>query len=263
MTIKRFLIHLLIMSGVILFIVLALLFWLRVYTNHGQKLELPNYKEMRIDDAISDAKSNSFEIIVKDSLFRVDLPGGLILNQNPLPGSMVKENRKVYVDISRFNATVNKLSDLPMMYGREYESVKRSLSHLEITSSIKDYRYDKGEPDHILEVWYDGRLVDGKRGKKEDVEIKTGGELQFVLSKSEGGMFEMPDLVCDMVNIAKFKIQSSKLKIGNIQRIGLITTTLDSTFVIAQDPPYVEGSKIQMGQTINITVSQQRPENCQ
>ena len=70
--------------------------WLRIYTNHGQKLELPDYRNMSVEEARIDAQKKSFELIVNDSLFRVGTPGGIILNQNPEAGSKVKENRKVY-----------------------------------------------------------------------------------------------------------------------------------------------------------------------
>ena len=50
----------------ILAAVIMLVFWLRFYTNHGQKLELPNYLEMNIKDAHKKASENSFTLIVND-----------------------------------------------------------------------------------------------------------------------------------------------------------------------------------------------------
>ena len=262
MTIKKFLKHIAAMMITLVVIFLVVLLWLRAYTNHGQKLELPDYRNSHISEATKDAAKKSFEIIVNDSLFKVGTPGGMILNQNPTAGSLVKENRKVYVDISRYNATRNKLEDLPVMYGREYNSVKRSLSHLEIESDIKSYKYDAGEPDHILEVWYEGQLVDGKNGKRPDVEIKTGGSLSFVLSKKEGGQVAIPNLVCDMLGNAKWKLGRSQLKLGRIEKRGLITVPLDSAYIVEQNPAFNDSLKIDMGQTINVLIMQNKPSDC-
>ena len=263
MTLKRFLIHLLLMAAFVILIFVGVLFWLRIYTNHGQKLELPNYKEMQLVEAQEDAKNNSFEIIVNDSLYRVGVPGGQILTQNPVAGSLVKENRKVYVDISRYNATVNSLADLPVMYGREYNSVKRSLSHLEINSEILRYRHDIGEPDHILEVHYDGQLIVGKNGIKDNVKIKTGGTLGFVLSNKKGGQVPIPDLVCKQRKAAEFIIRSRHLKIGDIEKRGAIELSkMDSTYVISQFPPYRDSTMIDHGTVIDLVIQREKPDFC-
>jgi beta-lactam-binding protein with PASTA domain len=251
------------MAAFVVLVFVGVLLWLKVYTNHGQKLELPNYKEMQLDKAKSDAKDKSFEIIVKDSLYKVGVPGGQILTQNPIAGSLVKENRKVYVDIARYNATVNKLADLPMMYGREYNGVKRSLAHLEINSKIARYKHDIGEPDHILEVYYNNKLVDGKSGKTPNVEIKTGGTLEFVLSNRQGGSSQIPDLRCKRMKTVKFILGKSFLKLGEIEKRGAIELNkMDSTFVISQFPPYTDSTSVDHGTTIDIVIRQGKPDNC-
>lgn len=263
MTIKRFLIHLLLMAAFLVVVLVCVNLWLKFYTNHGQKLTLPDYRKLNIAEAKKDAKKKSFELIVNDSLFRVGTQGGMILSQNPKPGSEVKENRKVYVDISRFNATVNSLQDLPMMYGREYESVKRSLSHLEINSTIKSYKNDLSEPNHILEVWYEGKLVDGKVGRKNDTEIKTGGTLDFVLSKREGGVTQMPDLKCQRLYAVKFIMSSRKLQIGKIRQEGAIELSKrDSAYVISQFPPYQDSLMVDRGTSVDLVIQQSKPVFC-
>lgn len=263
MTFRRFLFHLIAMAIFILVVVLGVLIWLRVYTHHGQKLELPDYSNLHIDEARKNADLRSFQIIVNDSLFKVGMEGGIILNQNPVPGSQVKQNRKVYVDITRYSATTNKLADLPVMYGREYGSVRRSLSHLEIDTDIKSYKYDAGEADHILEVWYKGELVDGKEGRMSNVEIETGDKLEFVLSKKEGGKVVVPDLVCQMVGNAKWRLKISKLKLGRIEKRGFVSGNLDSAYVVSQFPAYNDSVTISMGDPVNILIQQERPEDCQ
>jgi len=102
------------------------LLWLKAYTNHGQKLELDDYVGVHYQKATKDSKKESFELIVKDSIHKVGQPGGLIIAQNPPGGSLVKENRKIYVDITKYNPDEIALESLSAMYGTQYNSKVRN-----------------------------------------------------------------------------------------------------------------------------------------
>ncbi|NNE25778.1 MAG: PASTA domain-containing protein [Saprospiraceae bacterium] len=261
MTVKQFFIQLALMALVVILLLGGVMIWLRFYTNHGQKLELPDYKEMHIKDAKSDAELKTFEVVVKDSAYRVGMPGGLILTQNPKPGSLVKEGRKIYVDISKYNPDLVALSDLRPMYGHEYSNKQRELASLFINSKIKSRRYDPGEPDHILEVWYEGDLIEGKEGVKKGVDIKVGGTLEFVVSGLEGGKAESVDYTCKTLREMQFILDYSRLKMGKITRTGVITN-MEDAYIIAQNPPHEEGKTIPHGTKIDFTVQQDKPESC-
>ena len=249
------------MALLVILVLGAVLFWLGIYTNHGQKLELRDYVGMSFKDASKDAKRNSFELIVKDSIHKVGKPGGVILSQNPPGASLVKENRKIYVDITKYTADELDLTSLSPMYGRQYNSKVNELSYLDIKSKVKGYRHDAGEPDHILEVWYNGRLIDGESGRKSNVKIEKGGTLEFVLSKSDGGSVNIPDLVCMPYNQVAFVLSQYKISIGGVEQMGAITDR-NKAYIIAQVPAYSPGKTIQMGEKIEITIQQERPESC-
>lgn len=237
------------------------LFWLRSYTNHGQQLELPDYVGIKFDSAQKDADDKSFNMIVKDSVHRVGIKGGEILNQLPVAYSKVKEGRTVYVTVAKYNADLIRLEDLPMLYGENYQAKKSELALLEISSDIKSYQYDTGDPDHILEVWQDGKQVVGRNMKGKGVSVPKGGKLSFVLSKSRGGVLDLPDLTCRQVSEVDFVLQSQKLRIGNITQEGTIDNE-GQAWIIAQYPPYSFGSKIDMDSAIDITISSTRPIHC-
>ncbi len=261
LTLKRLFVHLLLMALLVMIVLGAVLLWLRVYTNHGQQLELRDYVGMAYEDASKDADKQTFEMIVKDSIHKVGKPGGIILSQNPPGGSLVKENRKLYVDITKYTADEIALASLSPMYGRQYNSKVNELSYLDIKSKIKGYRHDAGEPDHILEVWYDGRLIDGESGRKTDVKIKKGATLEFLLSKTDGGEVSIPDLVCMQFNQVGFVLHHARISIGGVEQMGAITNK-DKSYIIAQDPPYEKGRKIRMGEKIVVTIQQEEPESC-
>jgi len=209
---------------------MAVLFWLKIYTNHGQELTLPNYIGEHIDASQEDAEKKSFSLIVNDSIHIVDKKGGEIIVQNPKGGTKVKENRKIYVTITKGIADTKDLSGLPVLYGRNYSRKQKELSYMSIFTKIKDYQYDSGEPDHILGVWYKGKKIINAQGKRKNVEIVVGDTLEFTLSKRAGAELNIPDLMCRSLAEAKMVLEVSEL--------------------------VLDGFTITMGEAIHVTVTQ-------
>ncbi len=262
MTIKRFLLHIFLMIALAAIILFVVFQWLKVYTNHGQEIELPSYIGQLYADAKEDASDKSFELIVNDSLHIVGKRGGEIISQNPNQGALVKENRKIYVDITKYTADTYSLKDdIPTMYGQEYERTKGKLANLQITSAIKSKKADKGEPNHILEVWYEGELIYGQNGPKPGVKIRKGSQLDFVVSKSTGEEVSIPDWRCKRLGLVLTLARFDKLKIGEIEMKGLVTNR-DSAIVIKQFPSPDPLSRIETGQAIDIIIQQEKPADC-
>jgi beta-lactam-binding protein with PASTA domain len=253
--------HILLMMLFIAFIIFMVLMWLRVYTNHGQKLELTDYTSMNINDAKKLASKASFDIVVSDSLHIVGKPGGMVLSQNPEAGSMVKENRKVYVTITKFDPDKIRVSDLPLLYGVDYEQKRVELGYRKIGTKIRGRKYDPGDPDYILEVWYNDELIINRDVLKADVVINKGDVLEFILSEKGGGQFLIPDLVCKTYSAAEFLLDASRLMIGDVREVGEVDDR-SNAYIIAQDPPYNGESKMGDGSKINITISAEKPANC-
>jgi len=259
---SSFLKQLLFIFVLILLILLLVSFGLSIYTNHGQKLTLPKFIGMDITEANAKADDMSFNIVINDSVFIVGKPGGIITDQNPKPESLVKENRKIYVTITKFGTETIKVKDLPTLYGNAFDQKKTELSYRDIACVIKDYAYDPGEPNHILEVYYKGKLIISKDIREDNVEIAKGDQLDFVLSRRDGGEVTIPNLKCLTLDEAKFLIENNKLSIGDI--ISKTDSNTDGlVFVISQSPIYDGISNIKMGEKINITVNGTRPVECQ
>lgn len=242
----------------------AVLLWLRFYTNHGQKLELPKYEGVDFDKAQKDAKSKSFELIINDSIHIVGKPGGLVWTQNPVAGSLVKENRKIYVDVTKYTADRIEYTSLGNLYGQEYERISARLSKMKITTDIRGYKPDNGAPEHILEVYYKGKLIDGRNideSQKRGVKIDKGDKLEFILSKRGGFEIPVPDVTCRTLSQARAFLKFSKLNLGNIEKIGAITD-IENAYVIDQFPNSNDIETVLTGSSFNLTIQQEKPENC-
>ncbi len=258
---KVFFKHLGYILGFFALIIILLFLWLRIYTHHGQAIELPDYTNQPLDAAIRDADAKNFIIVVDDSIHMVGKSGGIILDQNPKPMTKVKERRKIYVTISKSNPDRIKLKDLPQLYGRNYLSKKKELELRQIRSVIKGYKFDLGEPDYIMEAYYRGRLIVSSEGELKNIEIEKGGTIEFILSKKSGGSVNIPDLYCKSVEEALFILESANLKIGTVQKDGEISAEMEG-YVIGQHPPYHPDSTIVFDTPVDLIISENRPAGC-
>ncbi len=243
-------------------VLLASFLWLKLYTHHGQELEMPDYTGFQYEDAVIDAKRKKFRMSIQDSLHILGKPGGEILKQNPAPGSLVKSKRMIYVTITKRSPDKILSGRLPEMYGKSYDRKKRELEeHFEIKSRIIDTKYDPGDPGQVLEVRYKGKTIIDAKGRDNTVQVEKGDYLEFVISAKSGGEVEVPDLMCKTYEEALFLLENLGLKIGDVIKEGVIED-MNTCFVTTQDPA-ANGAIIKMESTIQITVSQSKPAACQ
>ena len=235
--------------------------WLRGYTHHGQQLELPDYVGANLADVTEQVREDGFRITIIDSVYLVGKPGHMIIQQNPPAGSMVKENRNVYVTITKKTADLIAFDRLPILYGKEFNRKRRELyQSFEINAEIVGKKFDPGEPNHILEVRYEGEVISNASGRKEDIQISKGGTLQMIVSERVGGELAIPDLVCKTFAEARFIIENSNLNLGEVITDGQIGI-VDSAFVTGQVPDPGEGV-MYMGDVIRLSISKVKPANC-
>lgn len=235
-------------------------FALKWYTHHGEEKVLPDYIGQDLTAVLKSAQQNSFEIVVEDSIFELGTKGGIILDQNPLKNSKVKRGRKVYVTVSKHTPDLIKVSQIPQLYGKDFERKKRELSEsFSIYASILDYEYDHGAPDQILRVMYKGNTIISAAGRKDNIEINKGDTLDFILSKNIGGAITMPDLICKTYSEATFHVETLNLVIGEITKDGLLDD-VNGAYIYNQFP--TAGENILTGDTIQLFLSTTKPFNC-
>lgn len=239
---------------------LLTMLWLRWYSHHGQSLVLPDYLDSDIYRAVDDAADKSFEIRVIDSVFIVGKEGGIIIDQNPKPGSLVKQRRKIYVTLSKEQADQIPSRRLPVLYGKSYERKKRELKQgFELNTRVVGRRYDPGAPDHILEVSYKGETIINSDRRRDNIMIDKGGTLDVILSKSTGGSLDMPSLTCRSYDEVVFQLQTLDLVIGEAVEDPTVTNQ-GSAYVWRQEPE--AASRIYTGDTVKVYLTQDRPLDC-
>ncbi|GMN11930.1 hypothetical protein MTsPCn9_32320 [Croceitalea sp. MTPC9] len=98
---KTFLIQLGLALLVAILLVFLTLQWLKSETNHGEFVEVPDFSKMSVQEMRKVAEDAGLRYEVLDSTnYNPDFPRFSILEQKPLAGSKVKDNRKIYFTVN-------------------------------------------------------------------------------------------------------------------------------------------------------------------
>ncbi len=241
--------------GFLLIMYLLVNFLLRVYTHHGESLQVQNYIGMDLSEAERTAQRRSFKLVIIDSVFLVDREPNRILEQEPQPFSRVKENRSIYVTITSQTPPMVTLPEMTGAYN--YDQYSRKLIRLGMKPYIKDRQFNnKLEENTILYFEYDGQRITDKDLNK-GIKAPKGSEMAFVVTERLSNYVDVPDLRCKTFEAAAFQLSANNLIVGDIR--GNVRNR-DEAFVYDQEP--APGGKIRMGEQITVYLTTQRPAGC-
>lgn len=235
--------------------------WLKCYTRHGQSVSLPDFVGKSLEEAENLADKHDFVLVKMDSLYEVGKPGSIILQQSPPVGSPVKEDRKVYLVITKHTADLITLSMLPKLYGQNFDVKKEELLRgFSIKSTVAGYTYDAGPTNYIMGVICNGDTILTSDFEKSDYTFPKGGTLDFILSTDTGAEIPVPNVTCMTYAAASFLLTSLGLAIDEIEED--IINDKNNAFITHQEPVYDDATKIKSGDTIHIFLHSKKPATC-
>lgn len=143
---------------------LLLIFGLNIGLKRGTRLgtaiEVPNMLGMNVEEARRLADIEDFRIVVRDSIFDVDLPGGTIVDQLPHTSAvrnvMVKPGRKIYVTINAYNRRV---VDIPFVAKQTLRQAVNQLERAGLTVAEIIYKPDMTSTDYVLQQYVDNTEI--------------------------------------------------------------------------------------------------------
>lgn len=245
---KTFLKHLgIAIAGFILLLILTFL-TLRVYTHHGQKLEVPEFSGLTLEEAHKKANKSKLRIEVADSVFNSNRPKGTVLDQNPVPGFHVKKNRRIFLIMNASNPEKVKMPNIIGVSHRQAEAVLKN-SGLEIGRLI-----------HVPDIAVNNVLNQKFNGKEieEGTLVPKGSKIDLVLGMGLSNQrTQVPDLEYYTLERAKHRILRSALNLGAIiydESIKDATDSLEAK-VWRQYPSFKENKSIRLGSTIDLWLS--------
>lgn len=156
------------------------------YTNHGEKIEVPDVRTMSMERAKSVLERSGFVVVISDSIETKEVRPGAVYDQTPKPGNEIKSGRIVYL-VTRYENEA--LIEIPKLVGEHsYREAKIILTNL-------GFRFT---PDSLVEGEDEGLLLGVYQGRKH---IYAGDKV----SKSKpltlyvGGGIEYTEVVLDTV----------------------------------------------------------------
>jgi beta-lactam-binding protein with PASTA domain len=250
---RSFKINLLLIVLTVVAIFLIAFFSLGLYTRHGEGIPVPQLKGLQVDKAMDILKEQGFDYKI-DSVYVLDKPPGAVVEQDPDPGTNVKENRTIYLTVvTRIAPPV----ELPDLEPYTYREAVATIANYGLKVGDTTYKPDIAR-DRVLEVRFHGQPI------KPGARIPKGSVLDLVLGNGEGASeVDIPDLVNLDLDAAKFAIHQGGVSLGTITYQGAIT---DSTnlVVVAQSPMKTDSAaKVSNGTPINLTVTQGKKPNGQ
>lgn len=260
-TLKELLIHVGIIVSITFILVLCFFYiYLPATTNHNETITVPDLEGIHITniDEFLTKRNLKYEVLV-DSGFTSEYEPQTILKQYPLPGSKVKENRKVFLTLNAVNPPKVKMPDL----------VDGSVKNAQLL--LESYGLERGNIKYVPDLAQNAVLEQRYEGKKIEAGtfIPKGSKIDLVVGDGLGNTeLEVPDVTGMELEDAEFTIVGSGLKMGSILYRDTSLSERDpknkaqqaeKRLVIVRQAP-VSGRSVRIGEEVDVWLDEQEEQ---
>jgi beta-lactam-binding protein with PASTA domain len=240
---KTFRKNLIIAAGSILFFLIIIFYSLGFYTHHGEGLPVPKLKGLSIEKAIELLEEKGLRYQINDSIYLIDQPPGMVVEQDPDPNTNVKSNRTIYLIITRDAPNIK----FPDIQGRTFLEVRSILNNYQLKVGDTTYRSDVAK-DVILEALFGGNII--TKGQS----IPKGSSINLVLGDGLGASeVDIPNLLGLDLSEARMALLGSSLTLGTVSLEGVRDTA--NARVIKQFPAISDTlNKVSIGTPIDVVL---------
>lgn len=180
--------------------------WLSFYTNHGKEVTVPNIMNFSLAQATQRLEEDNLEYEIDTSKYDPQFKPYQILKVYPLPGSNVKEGRRIFI---RANAKTWKPVNVPNIVGK---SKYLAFSQLELVGlKIKDTIYEPNIAENmVLRLLYKGKLL------QPGTVIPRFSSIDIVIGQGLARNVRVPNLLGLDAETAKSMIKDNMFSVGNV-----------------------------------------------
>ena len=169
---KTFLKQIALASAAIVVLTIILMKWLNITTNHGDFETVPNLTGKSISMAEMELNENNLVMQIQDSAnFNPDYPKFAVIEQDPLPGTKVKKDRKIYLTLNP--SGYNKIL-VPDLTERTFRQARPTLEALGFKIGTITYVNNIGK-DIVLKMSNKGKEI------HTDTKLPKTSVIDFVL----------------------------------------------------------------------------------
>jgi len=243
---KIFLLNLLLALLFIGFVIWGVSKFLNNYTHHGETISVPSIEGLKLKEVKSILNEKKLRYEILDSIYVADAEKGVVLEQNPKVDELVKENRTVYITITKVIPPKIAMPDVVDM------SLRLAVAKLESYGlKVANPKYIPSEcVNCVLE-----QIVNGKQIKPNSP-IKKGTLVTLVVgSGTSNEKVLVPYLINLTLEEAKQKLLESSLNPGFLNYENCKCTTKEDTLrarVYKQEPTRNINAAINIGSVIDL-----------
>ena len=156
-----------------------ILWWLRISTNHGQQIEVPELAKFSLDSVEEILNENNLRYEILDSAnYNPDYPKYSVIEQIPKAGKFVKEDRKIYLYL---NPSGYRKVVVPPVEGKTRRQAEPTLLAMGFKVGRITYRPYIAK-DEVLELRYKGKKIE------PGTELQITSVIDLVLGDGSGSL---------------------------------------------------------------------------
>lgn len=130
--------------------------WLKMSTNHGEFIEVPQLQGKTLDVVQIELDDKDLQMMIQDSAnYNPNYPAFSVIEQQPEAGSLVKENRKIYLTL---NPSGYRKVAVPQVIRKTIRQARPTLEALGFEVGEITYADDIGK-DEVLAVRHKGQRI--------------------------------------------------------------------------------------------------------
>lgn len=238
-------ISLLLMLFMIIAGIVGVASYLDSYTNHDLRVEVPSLEGFHYTEVANYVADKDLHVFVADSVFDAQQPRGIVMEQNPAEGQLVKPGRKIYLTINSVEVPSIGLPELKDYTVRQVV-MKVETYGLKIDSMI----YKPAECDAcVIGVMYNGEEVEA------GTRVPKGSGIWLVVGEGFGvEKVTIPMLTGQPALRVKSVLNTKGLNVGFVQYDTTVKTSEDSmnAFVYNQKPKFDSSAMVRLGTAFDL-----------
>jgi len=230
--------------GITLLILVIIQVSLRIYTDHGKEIIVPELSGLSLEETDKLCFQEDLRWIIQDSLYLQDQPGGVVLDQYPSPGARVKKNRKIFLIVNSWNAEIVLM---PKAYETPHRQAVRILEASGLHVDSIEYEPYFAET-YVRKQKYKGEII------LEGTPIEKGSGITLVLGQ---GLSDEKEFVPRLIHItqdsARDLIMDTHFSLGAIVYDETVVNGEDSAVAqIFRQLPDFRNNKARLGSAIDV-----------
>ena len=220
---------------------------LRLGTQHGKEIEVPDFTNMTFEEAVPVAKAAGLKVAVTDSVYQRGMRRHAVYNQTPKPGEMVKHGRKIELTT---NSRQAKKIAMPSLVGLSTQQAKTELATKGLVLGRLIYVRDIAT-NNVIKQQYRGKDI------KPGSLIYAGSSVNLVVGLSSlDSRTYVPKVLGKSRTRAVEQILDSYLNVGKVSYDSSVKNYNDSVkAVVCSQTPAFGSRPLTMGSEVSFVLT--------